>query len=114
MLCWAVTLYFVLLGWLIFYVKDLHQLLYAMKAYVFFDFRFDVAGPGLGGGSPVIALSALGIFVVLHAVSFFKLRWAEFLDGLPRPVLPVAYAFLGLVFFFAWPSEDAPFIYFQF
>lgn len=113
-LCWAVTLYFVLLGWLIFYVKDLHQLLYAMKAYVFFDFRFDVAGPGLGSGSPVIALSALGIFVLLHAVSFFKLRWAEFLDRLPRPVLPVAYAFLGLVFFFAWPSEDAPFIYFQF
>ena len=114
LLCWAVTLYFVLLGWLIFYVKDLHQLLYAVKAYVVFDCRLDVAGPGLGGGSPVIALAALGLFVVLHAVSYFKLRWAEFLDRLPGPVLPLAYALLGLVLFLAWPSEDAPFIYFQF
>ncbi len=61
-ICWGVTMYFVLLGWLIFRVTDLHQLLYAMKAFVFFDSRLDTSSLGLGTGTPAIALAPSACF----------------------------------------------------
>ena len=113
-LCWAVTMYFVLLGWLIFRVTNLEHLLVAMKSYVFFDGRLELTSLGLGMGSPVIALAAFAIFILLHAWSYFVLRWAELLDRLPSQLLPICYLLLGLLFYAAWPVANAPFIYFQF
>ena len=112
--CWAVSMYFVLLGWLIFRVTSLHDLLYATCAFVLFDGNFDLTNLGLGVGTPVIALLAFAIFLVLHASSYFAIRWSELLDRLPSPALTAAYVLLGLLFFVAWPSHNAPFIYFQF
>ncbi len=31
-----------------------------------------------------------------------------------RVCLALAYFFMAMLFFFAWPSDNAPFIYFQF
>ncbi|MBI2824163.1 MAG: MBOAT family protein [Planctomycetia bacterium] len=113
-LCWAVTMYFVLLGWLIFRVTDFAHLQEVARKFVIFDGRWELTSLGLGTGSPVIALLAFLIFVVLHCFSYFEIRWAELLDRAPAPALSLVYMLLGLVFFFAWPSENAPFIYFQF
>jgi alginate O-acetyltransferase complex protein AlgI len=113
-ICWAVTMYFVLLGWLIFRVTNLHDLLYAMRAFVIFDGQMNLTSLGLGVGTPVIALLAFCIFIVLHASSYFAIRWSELLDRLPSPALTAAYVLLGLLFFATWPSHNAPFIYFQF
>ncbi|HEY4308551.1 MAG TPA: MBOAT family O-acyltransferase [Pirellulales bacterium] len=112
--CWVVTMYFVLLGWLIFRVTNLHDLLYAMRAFVLFDGQMNLTSLGLGLGTPVIALLAFLVFVVLHTSSYFAIRWSELLDRLPSPALTAAYVLLGLLFFIAWPSQNAPFIYFQF
>ena len=112
--CWAVTMYFVLLGWLIFRVTNLENLLYAMRAFVLFDGRLELTSLGLGLGMPVIALAALVIFAILHCWSYFAIRWAELLDRTPSRLLPIIYLLLGLLFFVAWPAENAPFIYFQF
>ncbi len=113
-LCWAATMYFVLLGWLIFRVTNLSDLLYAMRAYVLFDGRIELTSLGLGVGTPVIAMLAMLIFVVLHASSFFAIRWSELLDRLPAPALSLIYLLLGALFFATWPAHNAPFIYFQF
>ncbi len=113
-LCWVVTMYFVLFGWLIFRVTNLDHLLVAMRSFVLFDGRFEMTSLGLGIGSPVIAIAAFAIFAVLHCSSFFAIRWSELLDRLPSQILPVVYLLLGLLFFVAWPAENAPFIYFQF
>ncbi|HVU88618.1 MAG TPA: MBOAT family O-acyltransferase [Pirellulales bacterium] len=112
--CWAVSMYFVLLGWLIFRVTNLHDLLYAMRAFVVFDGQMNLTSLGLGVGMPVIAILAFAIFIVLHASSYFAIRWSEWLDRLPSPALTAAYVLLGLLFFATWPAHNAPFIYFQF
>ncbi len=86
-LCWVVTMYFVLLGWLIFRVTNLDHLLVAMRSFVFFDGRLEFTSLGLGIGSPVIAIAAFAIFAVLHCSSFFAIRWSELLDRLPSQIL---------------------------
>ena len=85
-----------------------------MRAFVLFDGRLELTSLGLGLGMPVIALAALVIFAILHCWSYFAIRWAELLDRTPSRLLPIIYLLLGLLFFVAWPAENAPFIYFQF
>ena len=112
--CWAVTMYFVLLGWLIFRVTNLKQLLVAMKSYVFFDGQWQFTGLSLNTGATLVPLATFAIFIVLHAWSFFAIRWAELLDRLPSRTLPICYAVVAWLFYVAWPVANAPFIYFQF
>ncbi len=111
---WAVTAYFWLLGWVIFRVTDFGDLWYCLKRYVLFDFDFNIFGSGLGKSDPAIAFLAAGVFVVLHSIGFFSKRWGERLDAMPLLVRFVLYALLGFVFFYAWPSGNTAFIYFQF
>ncbi len=111
---WAVTVYLTLLGWIIFRVTDPDRLAAAVKQFVVFDGRFDVAGIGLGNAAPFGAVAALALFVVLHAVGRFRRRWPEMLDSASPRLLPWIYLLLGLLFFFLWPSTSVPFIYFQF
>jgi D-alanyl-lipoteichoic acid acyltransferase DltB (MBOAT superfamily) len=111
---WALTMYLVLLGWLIFRVSGSENLWYAIHRFVVFDGRWDVTGLGVGTAAPFTAVSALVAFVILHTVSFAGKKWPDLLDTAPRPIQLSAYVLLGFVFFFAWPSEQEPFIYFQF
>jgi len=111
---WAVAAYFWMLGWLIFRVTDLDALLYCMKKFVFFDGSLSITAMGLGRGSPFIALGAAAIFAVIHTVGFFSKRWADRLDGTPLAIRVILYVLLGMLFFYGWPSEAEPFIYFQF
>jgi D-alanyl-lipoteichoic acid acyltransferase DltB (MBOAT superfamily) len=113
-LCWAVTMYFVLIGWLIFRITNLEDLWYSVRAFVFIDGNLNIGSLGLGMGSPIIAILALVLFVGLHAFSFFVIRWAELLDRMPGWTLAIIYFLLGVAFFLGWPTEEAQFIYFQF
>lgn len=90
------------------------QLVYAVTAFVWFDGRLSFTSLGVGMGSPVIALSACMLFFVLHAYSYFEIRWSELLDRAPAWAVTGAYFVLGIAFFFGWPTSNAPFIYFQF
>jgi alginate O-acetyltransferase complex protein AlgI len=112
--CWAVTMYFVLIGWLIFRVQSLDAVWYSVKAFVVWDGRMSIGSRGLGNAMPGLAMAALVVFVVLHTISYFVRPWPDLLDRIPRPLLLAAYALLAIVFFFGWPSHNAPFIYFQF
>jgi alginate O-acetyltransferase complex protein AlgI len=111
---WAVTGYFWMLGWLIFRVTDFADLWYCLKKFVLFDGQLGLSGLGLGQTQPFVAAGAALVFCVLHAWGFFGRRWVDRLDDTPRRLRPALYALLGLVFYFGWPTAEAPFIYFQF
>ena len=111
---WGVTMYLVLLGWLVFRVSGYGNVMYAVRRFVLFDGRWELSGLGAGTASPFTAILACGIFVLLHTLGFFSRSWPERLDAAPRTVQLLAYAAMGFVCFLAWPSEQEPFIYFRF
>ncbi|MBS0195815.1 MAG: MBOAT family protein [Planctomycetes bacterium] len=117
---WAGTMYFVLLGWLIFRINnpkdpyDFSDLAYCLKKFVFFDFNFGLAALGLGKKAPFLAATWAGVFILAHAVSFFTGRIHDRMDRWPRYLLPAVYATLAAIFFYFWPNTNAAFIYFQF
>jgi D-alanyl-lipoteichoic acid acyltransferase DltB (MBOAT superfamily) len=111
---WAVTLYFWLLGWLIFRLTDFDNLVYCLKKFVLFDGRLALGGLGLGRGDPVVAFLAIFIFSAMHTVGYFSKRWDERLTSAPLALRLLAYTALGVLFCYGWPTTAAPFIYFQF
>ncbi len=117
---WAGTMYFVLLGWLIFRINnpkdpyDFSALAYCLKKYVMFDRNFGLASLGLGKKAPFLAATWVGVFIVFHAISFFTGRIHDRFDRSPKWILPFVYASLAAVFFYFWPTSNAAFIYFQF
>jgi alginate O-acetyltransferase complex protein AlgI len=117
---WLVTIYFVLLGWLIFRITDpkdpwnFTELWYCMKKFVIFDFDFGLSSLGLGRGAPFHAAACAGLFVLLHTVSRMKGHFNERLDRAPLWVLPLVYIGLALMLYFLWPTHETAFIYFQF
>lgn len=111
---WGVTLYFWLLGWLIFRLTDFDNLVYCLRKFVLFDGRLGLGGLGLGRGDPAIAFLAILIFSLLHTVGYFSKRWDERLTSAPLPLRLLAYVALGILFCYGWPTTAAPFIYFQF
>lgn len=111
---WAVTLYFWLLGWLIFRLTDFDNLVYCLKKFVLFDGRLGLGGLGLGRGDPAIALLAILGFSLLHTIGYFSKRWDERLTSAPLALRLLAYIALGILFCYGWPTTAAPFIYFQF
>ncbi|MCA9280297.1 MAG: MBOAT family protein [Phycisphaeraceae bacterium] len=111
---WAVTTYFWLLGWLIFYVRDTEDLLYCMKKFVLFDMKVSLGSLGLGRVDVSLALLAAFLFGGLHTWGFFVKRWPDWLDTLPRVARLAIYVLLGVIFYFGWPAAQQAFIYFQF
>jgi len=111
---WCVTMYFVLLGWLIFRVTDFEHLKYCAKKFVFFDGRLELSALGVGNGDPVVAVLLTGMFVVFHTYSRIKGRIHDSFDRSSPYKLALVYATLAIVFFYLWPATDAAFIYFQF
>ncbi|MFZ4574385.1 MAG: hypothetical protein ACOYN0_08305, partial [Phycisphaerales bacterium] len=111
---WLVTMYFVMLGWLIFRITDFDKLRYCIEKFVLFDRRLELSALGVGRGDPIIAILLTGAFCVFHAWSYFGGRIHDRLDHTRTSRLPLIYAALAVVFFFLWPAANAAFIYFQF
>ena len=116
---WGITTYLWLLGWLIFRVTSFSELWYCVKKFVFFDGSLGLGAAGLGRGDPFTAVGAAAVFCVLHALDYLLLcrtgsTVATRLGTVPYPVRAGVYALAAIAFFFAWPTENGAFIYFQF
>ena len=116
---WGITTWLWLLGWLIFRVTNFSDLWYCIKKFVFFDGSLNLGAAGLGRGDPFTAIGAAFIFCVLHAIDYVLLCrtgsiYANLLCKVPYPVRALIYAGAAIFFFFAWPTENGAFIYFQF
>ncbi|MDX1964664.1 MAG: MBOAT family O-acyltransferase [Pirellulales bacterium] len=125
-LCWALTMYVTLLGWLIFFFSNpavpfynssgdqAGTLLGVIARFVIWDGQWNLASTGLGRGAPITAALAMLLFIVFHASSYFYGRWAELFDRWPRGWRMVLYVGLGFLGYYFWPTENTAFIYFQF
>lgn len=124
-LSWVLTMYLVMLGWMIFYMQQLPlwrgpsntepvSLLELIQRFVVFDGNRSLSNLGLGNGSPAAALLAFLFFAIMHTISFFRGRWAERFDRWSWTKRIVLYIVLGFILYFGWPTEHAAFIYFQF
>jgi D-alanyl-lipoteichoic acid acyltransferase DltB (MBOAT superfamily) len=111
---WGVTMYFWMLGWLIFRVTDFSDLYYCAKKYVLFDANLSLGGVGIGRGDPFTAMLAAALFAMLHLGSFFSKRWDERLNSMHWALRALMYIVITMLFFYGWPSQSAAFIYFQF
>jgi alginate O-acetyltransferase complex protein AlgI len=116
---WGITTYLWLLGWLIFRVTDFSDLWYCVKKFVLFDGALGLGAAGLGRGDPFTAVGAAAVFCVLHAADYLLLcrtgsTIATRLGSVPYFVRASVYVLAAVAFFFAWPTENGAFIYFQF
>ncbi len=111
---WFVTMYFVMLGWLIFRITDFSKLEYCVKKFVLVDGRMGLSALGLGSGNPALVAILLLGFGILHSLSFARGRVHDRLDRTAPWKLPLIYLLLAIVFYFLWPAANAAFIYFQF
>ncbi len=116
---WGVTTYLWLLGWLIFRVTNFSDLWYCVKKFVLFDGALGLGAAGLGRGDPFTAVGAAAVFFVLHALDYLlQCRTgstiATRLGTVPYPVRASVYVLAAFAFFFAWPTRNGAFIYFQF
>ncbi|HEY6564099.1 MAG TPA: hypothetical protein VIY86_06355, partial [Pirellulaceae bacterium] len=112
--CWAMTMYWTLLGWLIFRVSDLHQLGYAVRAFMIPDGSLSLTAFGMGNSEPISVLAAVVGFALLHALGRRFGAWSKYLDTSPPILRRFAYFCLGMALFLGWPYGNEPFIYFQF
>jgi alginate O-acetyltransferase complex protein AlgI len=102
-----VTQLFILFTWIAFRVRDPYEMLTAMRKFILFDFDFALAGRGLLTIFFFSTIALMAAFIALHASRFD-------LSRLRTPLFVVACAGIGIAFFFLWPAEQTPFIYFQF
>jgi len=103
----VLTQLFILFTWIAFRVRDPYEMLTAMRKFILFDFDFALAGRGLLTIFFFSTIALIAAFIALHASRFD-------LSRLRTPLFVVACAGIGIAFFFLWPAEQTPFIYFQF
>jgi len=102
-----VTQLFVLFTWIAFRVREPHAMLAAMRKFVLFDFDFALAGRGLLTIFFFSTIALIAAFIALHVSRFDLARFRT-------PAFIALCAGIGIAFFFLWPAEQTPFIYFQF
>jgi len=103
----VITQLLILFTWIAFRVREPHAMLTAMRKFVLFDFDFALAGRGLLTIFFFSTIALIAVFVTLHASRFDLAR-------LRTPALIAVCIGIGMAFFFLWPAEQTPFIYFQF
>jgi len=101
------TQLFILFTWIAFRVRDPYDMLAAMRKFILFDFDFALAGRGLLTIFFFSTIALIAAFIALHASRFD-------LSRLRTPLFVAACVGIGVAFFFLWPAEQTPFIYFQF
>ena len=111
---WLIIQYFVFLGWVIFRVSDINDILYCVRKYVLFDFNFSVSGMGFGNANPFLIMIILLIFLVFHSISYRINGIALLLDRMQWQKRLIAYIIITFALIQLWPAENTSFIYFQF
>lgn len=101
------TQLFILFTWIAFRLREPHAMLTAMRKFVLFDFDFALAGRGLLTIFFFSTIALIAAFMAIHAsrVDLSRLR---------TPAFIAACIGIGIAFFFLWPANETPFIYFQF
>ena len=103
----AITQLCILFTWIAFRVREPHAMLAAMRKFILFDFDFALAGRGLLTIFFFSTIALIAIFAVLHVMRFDPSRFRT-------PAFVAICIAIGVAFFFLWPAEQTPFIYFQF
>ncbi len=113
-----ITQYFVFLGWLLFRVGDLDNLMYCIKKYVMFDFDLTLSQKII-----IVSLISVICIIIMGSVnqkisSFFEdvitQDWFERI-GSCRLICWVAYVVvIGVALYTLSPNQSEQFIYFQF
>ncbi len=111
----GITLYLVLLGWVLFRNDDFNKMALSLKSFVFFKIDFSLSGLGLVDKTAIFTtLLMMLAFTLLHLISF-KIggidRWISRRNP-PGYFLGIASGVFVLILF--WPMASQPFIYFQF
>ena len=112
-----VTQYFVFLGWLIFRVENLDDLVYCINKFIFIDFIFDL--------DPQIELAFAGSFLLLtvafmktkasgRIVNFLSNDWISYISSLKLKQWMYFLIVTMLLLLIFSPSRSPEFIYFQF
>ncbi len=105
---------YVLLTWITFRLVDFDKMIITLKKFFFFDFNFAIQNIGLGKMSFFSTLILLILFWILHTQSYLKGGIEERWKNMNQPLF-VFYLFItGITLFFFWPTQEIPFIYFQF
>ena len=111
---WLIIQYFVFLGWVIFRVNDINDILYCVRKYILFDLNFSVRGLGLGNANIFLIMIILLIFLVFHSISYRINGIALLLDRMQWQKRLIAYIIIIFALIQLWPAENTSFIYFQF
>jgi D-alanyl-lipoteichoic acid acyltransferase DltB (MBOAT superfamily) len=112
--CWAAFQYWYIATLIVFRSPDLSRMRSALTKYVVPDFDFHLAGMGLGTMAFYSTLTIIGLFSVLHVISWRTGGLDKRLARAPFPVMCGACVVLGTTLYLLWPNSPAPFIYFQF
>ncbi|GJQ62566.1 MAG: membrane-bound O-acyltransferase family protein [Melioribacteraceae bacterium] len=106
--------YFVLLTWIPFRLVDSDKMLYALKKFIFFDFNFSLTNLGLEAMAAFSTVALMGFFFLLHFYSEIFGGIDEKLAKSNRIVQYTALLIIGFLLVLLFPTNEAPFIYFQF
>ena len=107
-----ITQYLVFLTWIAFRVNDFENMIYSMYKYVIFDFQIINTISFIGEHKFEVGL--IGLFVILHFISYKKQNIPESITNLKLPywILFLVVVMLSIFLFYEGNPED--FIYFQF
>jgi hypothetical protein len=106
--------YFVILTWIPFRVLRTDYMLYSLHRFLVFDGNLSLADIGLGSLSPFSTLLTLAVFFALHIYSNVRGGVDVHLARMRPVTAAVLCVLIGAILFMLWPTNDAPFIYFQF
>lgn len=107
-----VTQYFVLLGFLIFRVKDLDELIYSMQKFVILDFKIENTFELIK--SHEIAVGLMLIFVILHFISYKIENLPERISNLKHRYWFLFILVITLLILLLYGGTAKQFVYFQF
>jgi len=114
---WSFTVLFqlyVLLTWITFRIIDMDKMMIVIKKFLIFDFDFSIQNIGLGRLSFFSTLLILGIFWIIHSYSHLNGGIEKVWPNINKSALAGMLFLTGMMFFYFWPTQELPFIYFQF
>jgi len=111
---WLIFQWFVVLTWIVFRIEDFSKMTDALAAYLFIDFSWMASEIGLGTARPFSTIVLVITFWGLHTFSYFVGGFEKLGAKFSWPFLLIVTYIIFLIGFFFLPTEDAPFIYFQF
>ncbi len=106
--------YWVLITWITFRQTDASLMLATLNKFLFVDLSLKIQNIGLGNLSFFSTLLILGGFLAVHTFSYFTGGIEYFLERQAKWKLAIILFLTGSMLFFFWPTQESPFIYFQF